>query len=899
MANNNHFNLTLDTIAPIGEITRPAHYVKDNTQSLVISYTTGDAVLMKVWFTATAIGSESDASYPNAWEVVAATKLTNFTSEGTYYYHVQFLDGVNNKSLIYNTDEIIYDRTAPVINSITLTDPTTGSHIRTKSFTINWSFAYTETYPKRYVIHTTDVATDIDITGNIPTSPVTGTLTFDAGAADGTKTVNVTMYDEAGNVSAAASQTIILDTQLDVPVIAVTNIPAPGDDPVVIANNSYINYHGVRVNATDSDTGVIKYRIYEVIAGQNPPAYTTQTAGTLDETVDLTLSNNDGQKTIRVDVEDETGNTQSATFVVNIDTALPIADIQLSTPIISEQAGYNTAHFTLTGTDAFSGVKGYEIWCNNTRIVNMDGAVPATYDLTSAQAVLREDDNDIKLVVFDNAGNKAEDTVTLIFDTMPPSITIGALPGTSNGWYNTPFDVNLAVVDGNVLDGFYIWVNNTEVDTDITGHTKRTAIVIQGGIIDHQNIEGWSGLTDSATCYLHVVAIDSVANSSSRSAVFKYDDTAPVLSAVNFSQSAYNSTAASISIVASDATSLLDKMQVTGDITNGTASGAWESFASTRAVTLTTGDGNKTVTVLVKDKAGNVSSAAQDTCELDMSNPIVVVTLFEADGVTPKAANSPVPTFVAHIQVGDDTAQATGDVRYKVYGDYTVGGSQSSQGTPEPADYSDFIPDPGKLYYTLTGICTSNPAASGGRDNKIINVKAIDNAGNTNAGSDSFYYDTKIPEVTVTNIDYQFISKEHEYRYSGATQLTAYADETNFTIVPDESIIAYKVCAYIDAADAVEGYPSSGTREQKNAWVEAQNPIPSIYGSIHMSGSIPAGSSASIYCMINGNDFEGAIIQRYQTPPENVDGAHVVVVYVKDLAGTWSTIADFTVTAEN
>jgi len=891
MANNNHFNLTLDTVAPTGSIARPNHYVKDNTQNLTIGYTVGDAILMKVWFNGNAIGTESDTEYGAAnWEAVSQTKATDFSTDGTYYYHVQFMDSVNNKSAIYDTAEIIYDRTAPVVNSLTLTDPTTGSHIRTKSTTINWSFAYTEVYPARYVITATDMATNIDVTGNIPASPVNGTLTFDQGALDGSKTVTVTLYDEAGNVSTAVSQTITLDTQLDVPVITVTNIPEQGEEPITIANNSYINYHGVRVNVTDTDTGVVKYRIYEEISGQTPPAYETQTAGTLDETDDLTLSNNDGVKTIKVDVEDDSGNTASATFTITIDTVVPVVDITSTTSVISSQSGYTTAQFDLTGTDATAGVKGYTISCNNTVIANANTAVPATFDLTKAIAgsAMIEGSNDITLTVFDNAGNQASDTTTLIYDNTAPTITIGALPGTSNGWYNAPFAVPLTLSDAR-LDGFYIWVNNTEVDSDITGHLKRTP---SGTSVDPQNIEGFDNLADNATCYVHVVAIDTVGNSANASATFSYDDTAPTLTSVIFSASAYNSTSASLTITASDATSQLDKMQVVGDITNGTASGDWENYSSTRAVTLTTGDGNKTVTVYVKDTAGNVSSAVQATCELDMANPIIIITLFEADGVTPKPADSPLATFVAHIQVGDDTAQATGDVKYKVFGDYTIG-SQSSQGTPEPAEYIDFVPDQGQLYYTLTGICTSNIT---GRENKVITVKALDNAGNTNQGTASFYYDTKVPEVSVTGIDYQVISKAHTLRYEGIVATTKYADEMHFTIVPDEAIIAYKVCAYLDAADSALNYPTSGTQEEKNTWVEAQVAIPNTAGSIHMSGS--ASSAADIECMIKGADYETALVARGAVAGSTAEGAHIVVVYVKDLAGTWSAIADYTVVNE-
>ena len=45
MSNNNHFTLTLDTLAPTGSITRPAQAIREN-QNLTIDK--GDAIYMKL-----------------------------------------------------------------------------------------------------------------------------------------------------------------------------------------------------------------------------------------------------------------------------------------------------------------------------------------------------------------------------------------------------------------------------------------------------------------------------------------------------------------------------------------------------------------------------------------------------------------------------------------------------------------------------------------------------------------------------------------------------------------------------------------------------------------------------------------------------------------------------------
>ena len=55
-------------------------------------------------------------------------------------------------------------------------------------------------------------------------------------------------------------------------------------------------------------------------------------------------------------------------------------------------------------------------------------------------------------------------------------------------------------------------------------------------------------------------------------------------------------------------------------------SASWETFATTKSVTLTSGDGLKTVHVKVRDDVGNESAEATDTITLDTTIPVVTVT---------------------------------------------------------------------------------------------------------------------------------------------------------------------------------------------------------------------------------------------------------------------------------
>lgn len=56
------------------------------------------------------------------------------------------------------------------------------------------------------------------------------------------------------------------------------------------------------------------------------------------------------------------------------------------------------------------------------------------------------------------------------------------------------------------------------------------------------------------------------------------------------------------------------------------AAASWETYAATKSVTLTEGDGLKTVSIKVRDDVGNESAAVSDTITLDTAVPVVTVT---------------------------------------------------------------------------------------------------------------------------------------------------------------------------------------------------------------------------------------------------------------------------------
>lgn len=87
------------------------------------------------------------------------------------------------------------------------------------------------------------------------------------------------------------------------------------------------------------------------------------------------------------------------------------------------------------------------------------------------------------------------------------------------------------------------------------------------------------------------------------------------------------STAVTLTIGVTDSATTAYQMKIWGiNEVADEASAAWETFATSKSVTLTSGDGLKTVYVKVRDDVGNETAAASDTITLDTTIPVVTVT---------------------------------------------------------------------------------------------------------------------------------------------------------------------------------------------------------------------------------------------------------------------------------
>lgn len=138
---------------------------------------------------------------------------------------------------------------------------------------------------------------------------------------------------------------------------------------------------------------------------------------------------------------------------------------------------------------------------------------------------------------------------------------------------------------------------------------------------------------------------------------------------------------------------------------------------------------------------------------------------------------------------------------------------------------------------------------------KTVYVKVRDAVGNeSSAASDSITLNTAVPTVTVTGPDKSTISKVVGF------------DMAVINFMSDIAFEEYKVCV----VPATSSTQESGTQ------------IPTTNGSVNTGGS--AGgyeADTNIEVKINGSDLEAA---------SSGDGVKIVKVFVKNAAGTWSTV---------
>lgn len=216
------------------------------------------------------------------------------------------------------------------------------------------------------------------------------------------------------------------------------------------------------------------------------------------------------------------------------------------------------------------------------------------------------------------------------------------------------------------------------------------------------------------------------------------DTTAPAGTSVSADAgAAYTITGTvTLTIATSDTPTTGYTMKIYGDVSDTAdtanyrtleANAPWISYATSKSVVLTTGDGVKTIRMKIRDDVGNTSAEFTDTITLDTSAPTPNITTAPSATKVSKVATFDTVTF------GWQSDQAFDQYKIKVVpstGSINTAGTQipTTAGSSNVSGSAGGYPATTTITTTIKG--TDLETASAGDGAKIIKVFVMDSAGN-------------------------------------------------------------------------------------------------------------------------------------------------------------------------
>ncbi len=325
------------------------------------------------------------------------------TSEGNYTIRIY----ANNSNGDINSSEFVVigiDKTAPTFVS---SDPANNSYIK-------------QTIPT-LVIHATDSLSGIKVCvfhhGTSELNETSCTKQISWATSDGTYTIPVSIYDNAGNHK-DVNITFTVDTTP--PTLSITSP----------ANNSYTNQSSVTITWTGSDSlsGIAYYNISR--DGGSWENLSTTTSKT------YTLS--DGSHTVTVIAVDNAGNTKVSSITFTVDTTPPT--LSITSP--ANNSYTNQPHIGVTWTGSDENLDYYNFSIDN------GGWINAGTNTTLSVDFVYDGHHSISVLAVDKAGNTRKETLYITLDTTPPYIQVNN-PIVVGDPSSTNFEVSINVSENN------------------------------------------------------------------------------------------------------------------------------------------------------------------------------------------------------------------------------------------------------------------------------------------------------------------------------------------------------------------------------------------------------------------------------------------------------------------
>ena len=388
-------------------------------------------------------------------------------------------------------------------------------------------------------------------------------------SGSGEKTVYVWFRDAAGNVTEYVTNTIIYDNA------------APTNNSVIINNNS-ASTNNKEVKLTLSSDGANEMCISNTEECNTWEVYATSKSHI--------LTDGDGEKTIYVWFRDAAGNVTEnyVSQTIELDTLAPTGN----SVVINSGITYATSE-SVTLTLTTDGAK--EVCISNTSTCDSW----EEYEQNKSHTLSTGDGEKIVYVWFkDAAGNATANYVsdTIILDTEAPkenSIVI------NNGEKHTNNEnVKLTLSSNGATK---MCISNTENCSEWIDYKENINYTLPSG--DGEKV-------------IYVLYKDDAGNKTNVvSATIELDKEAPKENSVtiNNGSSITNNKEVTLTLVSNGANEMC--------VSNTEICNNWISYSQNKSHTLSTGDGEKTVYVWFRDKAGNTANSITDTIILDTLAP--------------------------------------------------------------------------------------------------------------------------------------------------------------------------------------------------------------------------------------------------------------------------------------
>jgi|GEM_PF-2920150 len=561
--------VTLDSVKPAGSININSGAAYTNTANVTLNLSGIDS--------GSGVGTMSFSTDNVTWtaaEVYATSKnITLPAGTGTKTAYVKFYDRAGNISAVYSK-AIFLDTTVP-----------------TGSVTINSGAIYTTSSAVTLSLSATDTGAGLDkmsfSTDNVNWTTAEAYATSKAlilPAGDGSKTVYVKYFDKAGNASAIYSKSIILDTLPPTGTIKVND------------GTQFISQTAATLNLSAVDFGA---GLDKMSFSSDKVTWTTSEAYAV--TRSWTFAAGDGNKTVYVKFSDKTGQWSALVSVtVMLDSVKPTGSIDIN----SGAAYTNTANVTLnlSGSDSGSGIASMSFSTDNA-----NWSAPEAYASSRAFTLSSGDGSKtIYVKYFDKAGNvSATFSKAITLDTAMPT---GSISINSGSLYtsSTTVTLNLSGSDsGSGIDKISFSTDSVTWSNQEVYASSRKFALFQGDGNKTVYVKYYDRAGNVSAVYSKSIVVDTTVPSGSMK--------------INNDIAYTNASSVTLNLTGSDVTSGIDQMRFSAD--EGATWSDWEEFSGTKSFALLSGDGTKTVTAQLRDKAGLVSLNFSDLIILDTTTP--------------------------------------------------------------------------------------------------------------------------------------------------------------------------------------------------------------------------------------------------------------------------------------